>query len=324
MSERIPNPSGEKIADELNRRHQELYWMIHDYFQRLDPDGTLLVDAHGDPAREPMHSYPRIAPEDYDRNDHPDAVTHNYRTFHEFGNFTHPIQVLERWREFTQGTSELFNHLNSAIVERLLQHFAVEVDGMSKAALVEIAIFFHDIAKHISPLYPDDPRWPPALRNHEGHEKIGAHFLRTYKPVREFLANKYGFTPAQIEYVTNCVEHHFALGEARRQRVEHNLPYDYQFTQSEECQRICDQLIANHPDMAVEIGVLFLVDSMGKTTEMYIADSEADYLTYLAELQHRVADGTLEPRLERALTQITLNFQVGKTYLSRPNLVDAR
>lgn len=321
MNENKRTPSGGEVAESLNQQHQqELYWMIHDYFQRLAPDGSLPVDADGNPAFEPMNTYPRIDPEDYDRNDQPDDAMHNYRTFHEFGNFSHPARVLERWREFRRGDSEIFAHLEKPIVEQLEQHFAAEIDGLSKADLIEIAVFFHDIAKHISPLYPDDPRWPPSLRNHERHEKIGADFLRTYKPVRQLLTEKYGLTQAQIEYVTSCVEHHFELGETRRHRVEQNLPYDYQYTQSEECQQICDQLIAAYPDMAVEIGALFLIDSAGKTTEGHIADSESDYSEYLAKLHQRVLDGEVEARLERALTQLTLNFQVAKVYLNRPGL----
>ncbi len=311
----------DSTADSLkNRSKTELYWMIHDYFQRLDNDGHLLTDSQGAPLLEPMNTYPRIDPEDYQRNDQPDGVSHNYPTFHEFGNFTHPDQVLNRWRELRQGIGELCKHLEPQIVEQIQKHFATEIDGLDKGNLFEIAIIFHDIAKNISPMYPDDPKWPISLRKHEHHEDIGADFLRTYKPVRELLMGQYNLTEPQIDYIADCVGNHFVLDQARRERIEQKLPYDFTFTQSQECQDICGELIEQHTNMAVEIGVFFLVDSAGKTTEYHVDETEQSYQEYLAQLRQRVLQGEVEFRLERALSQQTLNFQVGKAYMTHPSM----
>jgi hypothetical protein len=115
-----------------------------------------------------------------------------------------------------------------------------------------VGILLHDIGKF-------GARFRGRSRFHfTGHEKLSGSIIR-----EELHLEDYGLTPAQAEYVARVAEDHFVLGLMRRGARDLG-GYDESFAQSSEFRTIALRIKKDHPDDFIEIGVLFLGDSLAK------------------------------------------------------------
>jgi hypothetical protein len=90
------------------------------------------------------------------------------------------------------------------------------------------------------------------------HERLSGDIIR-----HELSLSDLGLSPAQIKYVALTAEDHFVLGVVRKRARELGR-YDEAFARSEDFRRLCDEIRRAHPLDFVEIGVLFLGDSLAK------------------------------------------------------------
>jgi hypothetical protein len=118
--------------------------------------------------------------------------------------------------------------------------------------LIPAAILLHDIGKF-------GARFRGRTRFHfTGHESLSGEIIRN-----ELNLEEYGLTPEQAEYVAHLAEDHFVLGLTRRGARELG-GYDVTFARSPEFRTIALRIQRDHPDDFVEIGILFLGDSLAK------------------------------------------------------------
>jgi hypothetical protein len=164
------------------------------------------------------------------------------------------------------------------------------IDGVAKWDLLKITILLHDIGKF-------------GARTHgkggfhfSGHERVSGAVIR-----EELGLEVYGLTPAQIEYVARTAEDHFVLGLVRKKAREMGR-FTSDFPRTAGFRDLAAAIKAEHPDDFIEIGVLFLGDSLSKVDaregpERAVSQSpinEAIARAYLAVvLGHQRSDGSL-------------------------------
>jgi hypothetical protein len=70
-------------------------------------------------------------------------------------------------------------------------------------------------------------------------------------------------TPAQVEYIARTAEDHFVLALIRKRAREEGA-YDAAFVDSPSFAETAQRIETEHPEDFVEIGILFLGDSLAK------------------------------------------------------------
>lgn len=177
--------------------------------------------------------------------EHPDDPLQHETHWHEFGIITHSKRFLEALETIVPRYLTEWGLKDPA--DRILNE---KIDGYTKWQLLQVTALLHDIGKFTA-------RTARGFRDHEIHS---GKLLRD--DLYDFLLQQ-GLTPRQIEYIATCAETHFELGKVRRKVRGH---YTLQFTASEEFKRLARTIISEHPSVALEIGLIFVADSEGKTT----------------------------------------------------------
>ena len=191
----------------------------------------------------------------------PDGREQHQTRWHEWGILTHTRVFLRHFDVDIPVYLEKWDI--SEPVEAVLQQ---RVDGASKRELMRIAILLHDIGK-----FAVRTRGP--YRFHfSGHEAISGNIIRS-----ELDLARFDLTPGQIEYIARTAEDHFVLALVRKWAKEVD-GYDLAFTVSQAFAEVACDIKSRHPDDYVEVGVLFLGDSLAKSTpDAGPADSVAQY-----------------------------------------------
>lgn len=177
----------------------------------------------------------------------PDAREHHQTQWHQWGIITHTRVFLEDFRVVVPGYLREWG-----LWSQIDECFRATIDGATKWALLDIVVLLHDIGKF-------------AART-RGRERF--HFARHERLSRQIILDelgleRYGLTPAQIEYIARCAGDHFVLGVVRK-RARERGSYNEIFIESDDFVRLACQIKREHPEDFIEIGVLFLGDSLAK------------------------------------------------------------
>lgn len=205
---------------------------------------------------------------------YPDGREQHQTRWHQWGIITH---------------TRVFLHHFDADIPGYLQEWGVwgaastvldgTIDEASRWDLLRVGILLHDIGKF-------GARFRGRTRFHfTGHEDLSGRIIR-----EELRLVEYGLTPAQAEYVATVAEDHFVLGQIRR-NVRELGDYDESFARSPAFWSVADRVRRDHPDDFVEVGILFLGDSLAK------------------------ADPRTGP--PDALSQYRVNIEIARAYLTR-------
>ncbi len=134
-------------------------------------------------------------------------------------------------------------------VDRVLSD---HVDGLTRWQLLHVSILLHDIGKF-------GARTRDAHGFHfAGHESLSGRLIR-----EELQLDQFGLTGPQIAYVARTAEDHFLLGLLRK-RARQQGAFSLEFTQRQPFIEDVRRIKAEHPDDFIEVGVLFLGDSLAK------------------------------------------------------------
>jgi hypothetical protein len=122
------------------------------------------------------------------------------------------------------------------------------------------AIYLHDIGKsHRVYLRGDDGNIDKV--KFTGHEKKSGEIVRSDESIREHLK----LSDADLEYVARVCETHYELGKLREVGKKSPGGYSRDFISSDIAVNTMREIAQNNKDVAYEIGVFFIVDSMAKT-----------------------------------------------------------
>lgn len=202
----------------------------------------------------------------------PDERRHHQMIWHQWGIITHTRRF---WQHFLQTVPHMLRSwgLWDAVDAVLRQ----PINDVSRWDLLEISILLHDIGKFAA------RRSGHGRYFFTGHERLSGEIIRQELPLlQEYL------TPAQLAYVARTAEDHFVLGQLRR-HVREQGEYDVAWVESPGFVTLAREIVERHPEDFIEIGVLFLGDSLAKANP---------------------AEGP-----ERAVNQYEVNLAVARRYL---------
>lgn len=177
----------------------------------------------------------------------PDGREQHQTHWHQWGIITHTRMFLRYFDVDTPAYLKSWNVWKP--VETTLRH---TIDEVARWDLLRISILLHDIGKFAA-------RTEGKKSFHFAqHERRSGEIIRGLLNLRD-----YGLTPGQIEYIALTAEDHFVLGLMRKRAREQGI-YDEEFTRTVEFGRIAQEVREQHPTDYIEIGVLFLGDSLAK------------------------------------------------------------
>lgn len=202
----------------------------------------------------------------------PDAREQHQTQWHQWGILTHTRVFLQHYDR------DIPRYLRTWGLYRPVDEVLCRCIGdATKWQLLRASILLHDIGKFSA-------RTRGRTRFHFAHHEDQSGAI-----IRDELdLPALGFTPAQTDYVARTAQDHFVLGilrKAARERGE----YDERFPHAPLFRSLCLQIKAAHADDYVELGVLFLGDSLAKV------------------------DPASGP--ERAVSQYDVNLAVAREYL---------
>lgn len=202
----------------------------------------------------------------------PDAREQHQTQWHQWGILTHTRRFLHHYEV------DIPRYLSSWGLESQVDAVLTQpINGASRADLLRAAILLHDLGKF------------SARRQGRGRFHFAQHEEQSGNIIRSELdLPGLGFTPDQTEYIARAAQDHFVLGVLRKAARERG-EYDEEFPHSGLFRNLSLEIKASHPDDFVEIGVLFLGDSLAKV------------------------DPASGP--ERAVSQYNVNIAVAREYL---------
>ena len=129
------------------------------------------------------------------------------------------------------------------------------------------------------------------------------------------LKQEFGLTDAQIEYIACCAELHYELGIVREMAKKSDLGYTLAFAHSTAFHEHAEQLMVRYPDFQLEVGVLFLADSLAKTDTRIESGSDEQIGDQGPVITELLKKRNLNPKLINAVKQLPINRTVAETYL---------
>jgi hypothetical protein len=242
--------------------------------------------------------------ENFKRN--PDDPCEHEPNWHQFGIITHTRKFAESYRTEARHYFEQWG-----IYTGISMHMSEQIDGKSKAELLLISIAFHDLGKFARRFKEIDGRLKP---DYDGHEAKSQELILREQRIKKLLED-YALTNAQIEYIARCAGVHYELGKMRSKAKESEMGYSIAFTRSNEFLSACKEITDMFCDLRVEIGVLFLCDSLAKTDIRIAAENDADIGKQNEWIKHTMQYQNLNPALMGAIRQGPVNIAVAKRYL---------
>lgn len=177
----------------------------------------------------------------------PDGREQHQTMWHQWGIITHTRVFLTHFENDVPAYLRewgLWNEVNTDLSR--------PIDGTPRWDLLRVTILLHDIGKFAA-------RTRGRQRFHfTNHEQMSGTII-----VNELDLAQYGLTQRQIAYVARTAADHFVLGVIRKRARELGR-YDETYIAGPEFRAISDEIRGEHPDDYVEIGVLFLGDSLAK------------------------------------------------------------
>lgn len=239
---------------------------------------------------------------------HPDSVEEHHVDWHQYGIITHTKKVREAYH------NELMPLLNAwGLADKVSSYLSQSVgSGWTRGELLEISIPVHDLGKFArSHFYKDGKAYP----DYVGHEAISEQIVLSNERVKGILASG-GLMTGEISHVAALAGLHFELGKVRdvaRSRGGYNLA----FAKSSSATETFTELRSRHPNHAPEIGLWYIVDSMGKISLRCDADNDEALAASRPQRESDVAAAGLRPSLLNALIQYPVNLHVAREYLKQ-------
>ena len=239
--------------------------------------------------------------------DKPDDYTQHAPKWHQHGIITHS-------REFARSITDLIPlYLEQwGLSEKADIILSQQIDGLEKKDLLTIAGLLHDIGKFSSrtEIIEDGTVRSYSFTGHEEHSGV---IIRDDK-VRQTLEDL-GLGAAQIEYIAKCAELHFELGKVRTAFYRHE-GYNMAVIDSDSFTEGIVETIERHPDYALEIGLLYLADSLSKTEVKATGQSDDEIEAETETLTKELASKNLDLRLIAQAKQMPVNIKLVRKYLN--------
>jgi hypothetical protein len=235
----------------------------------------------------------------------PDNPAEHSPLWHQYGILTHSKEfqtIIKSGLSVLSAQWNISNEVKAALSE--------EIQGVSKADLLQIASLLHDLGKFTTRVF-ERQEDGTLLAKFVGHETDSGAIVRT--ELKDVL-QKMGMHEQQIEYIARCTEHHFDLGKARQVAID-NGGYTMTFARSETFKKVAQDMIKANPELALEVGLMFIADSLSKTRVMATADTDEGINAQRSALEQEIKQKGLDSRLINQALQQPVNVEIGRQYL---------
>jgi hypothetical protein len=232
--------------------------------------------------------------ENRDFYDQPDSVENHKPDWHQWGIITHTNKFLEHFKNEIPEYLQRFGLVPE-------QKLAEQIDGISKQELLEMAVALHDIGKFAV------RRKKTEGFTFKGHEKASGQIVRS-QTYQKLLGEDFGLTGKQIEYIARCAELHYVLGTLRSEAKLTGRGFTAEYADSAEFKEAAKQIASQYPDFCLEIGIMYLADSMAKMEFRNVKGDDGEILEMLRQKN-------CDLRLIGAVRQFPINMKVAENYL---------
>lgn len=245
-----------------------------------------------------------------------DSIEYHDEEWHQWGVITHTKKVLDMYHNKAK---ELLADWKT----EMEVHFKEKIDGITKEDLFVLAILLHDIGKFAK-------EWKNGKYSMKNHAGISRELILDEKGgIYKNLKDTLKLTQAQINYIATVAGIHYELGEVRSQAGEGELGYSLAFVRSDAFKKGIDAVKdrikkydVNFETYKVEIGVFFLIDSLGKTdillgkiiAEKIFEKDDAAIELLTSEAENEIVERKLSADLIKAIKQIPVNIAIAKRY----------
>jgi hypothetical protein len=235
----------------------------------------------------------------------PDSPAEHSPRWHQYGILTHS----EKFRVFMEADTPVLLE-QWGLLDKAEATLSRKIDGISKADLLQVLALLHDLGKFTARTFEyKEGKLLARFVNHEAHS--GA-IIRS-EEFKDTL-HELGLSETQIDYIALCAEHHFDLGKARQIAID-NGGYSLTFARSEAFKSVAKDIIETSPDIALEIGLMFMADSLSKTEVASSADTDEGIELDREKLEQEIKAKNLDPQLINQALQQPVNIEIGRQYL---------
>lgn len=221
-------------------------------------------------------------------------ITHT-KMFKKF-NFIEAPQYFKKW----------------GFAQKIDQEMSQLIDGISKKRLFPLVILFHDLGKFAARKLKYEKNGFRFFSFHK-HAIASGEIIRSPK-ISNFL-EKYGLTNLQIEYIAQCAELHYKLGDIREEGKKNKLKYNFNFIASDDFQKLAKKMMFCYSEFQLEMGILFLGDSLSKTDIRIQANSDQEVDSQSEAIQRKIIQRGLNPALIQSAKQLPVNCALVEAYL---------
>lgn len=240
--------------------------------------------------------------------ENPDDFLEHEPNWHQWGIITHTKMFEKFYRK------EIPRYLEQwGVSDKAKQKMSEQIDGINKDQLLNIAIPFHDLGKFTERKLKreEDGSLSTSFKKHEA---ASGRIIRTPE-FAGMLKQEYGLTDAQIEYIARCAELHYELSILRDEAKKSDFGYTLAFAKSNVFRDQAKQLMSQHPDFQLEVGTLFLADSLAKTDVRIEGDNDEQIDSQDALVKETLTQRGLNSKLIKTVKQLPVNRAVAETYL---------
>lgn len=239
----------------------------------------------------------------------PDSVEFHEPNWHQWGVITHTMNVERCFQE------EMPGYLSKwGVEEAVKSQMEREIDGRSREELLAISLTLHDLGKFAARKTVGEPGNLGVSFKY--HENDSADIISNPEFIT-FLQKEYGLTIDQIDYLAECVRRHFILGVVREEAKASDLGYTMAYTNGEQFQSRVEGIIEANPGYETEIGLMFLVDSLGKTDIRITAVDDTAIEAQTEQITEQISSRGLNPNLIRSIKQLPVNIEIARRYLEQ-------
>ncbi len=240
--------------------------------------------------------------------DNPDDPNEHKPKWHQWGIITHTEKVEEFYQKEVPQYLELWG-----IKEKVISHMAERIDDKTKDELFKIAIMLHDLGKFITRKAKKANDITAGFTFNE-HEKASGEIIRNTK-LNPKLKETYGLSDVQIEYIAHCAELHYTLGKIREQEKESSNGYTMDFAHSAFFHQKAKEMINEYKEYALEVGLFFLADSLGKAEIHINISNDKDSESQDNAIKQTLLDRGLNLKLFKSVKEIPISVAVAENYL---------
>lgn len=232
-----------------------------------------------------------------------DDPYHHAPMWHQYGILTHTLKVRESYYRET----ELIMH-GWGMSDMWRKWCEERIDSVRKFDLMDLAILFHDLGKFAGRKM--NYRQGGIKFDFDDHERLSGEIIRQ-KIRPKLLAD--GLTEPMIKYVEDVAGLHYLLGDMRGIGRKSRWGYTLEYLASGFFRLVLEKVILGRRDYCREVGIFFLIDSLGKLSMRVMEGDIDEYKRAMSEIDQL----NLPTELINSVDQLIVNLEAARIYFAK-------